>query len=270
MPQNSHCAFLAAHPKAILVDITDTQGSVPRETGAFMLVAEHSIWGTIGGGPLEFIVVRKARELLSGIGTTTMMDIPLGPEIGQCCGGRVRLRFNRVTETVVGELEDRCRRESRSLPNVFIFGAGHVGQALATALARLPIATTIIDTRREILANLPAETRAWSTSMPEAVVRKAPSGAALVILTHDHELDFRIARKALERDDLAYVGMIGSASKRECFSTWFTREAGVNNSWLERLTLPIGGSLVKDKRPAVIAAMVTAEIFTIFSRQKQR
>jgi xanthine dehydrogenase accessory factor len=96
--------------------------------------------------------------------------------------------------------------------------------------------------------------------MPEALVAEIPAGSALVILTHDHALDFLIAREALARTDLAYTGMIGSATKRATFASWLSREGGGERTWLDRLTLPIGGSAVRDKRPEVIAAMTTAEI----------
>src|SRR6478735_1491269 len=99
--------FLVTHPDTILIDITGTQGSTPRETGTFMLVAIDTIWGTIGGGQFEFMAIANARKLLQGADGRNVMDIPLGPEIGQCCGGRTQLRFRRVTEDVVRELEER-------------------------------------------------------------------------------------------------------------------------------------------------------------------
>jgi len=101
-------------------------------------------------------------------------------------------------------------------------------------------------------------------------VKDMPAGAALVILTHDHALDFLIAREALARADLAYAGMIGSATKRATFANWLSREAGGERSWLDRLTLPIGGSAVKDKRPHVIAAMTAAEILTALASYRDR
>jgi len=64
--------------------------------------------------------------------------------------------------------------------------------------------------------------------------------------------------------------MIGSATKRATFASWLSREAGGERSWLERLTLPIGGSFVKDKRPEVIAAMTAAEILTALAAYRDR
>jgi xanthine dehydrogenase accessory factor len=270
VPGSDFRAFLALQPEAVLIEISGTQGSTPRETGTFMLVSASSLWGTIGGGQFEFIAIGNARELLAGTGGNDLMDIPLGPEIGQCCGGRTQLRFRRVTDAVRDDLEKKQESEAERLPEVYVFGAGHVGRALAAALAPLPLSTTVIETRQDELANLPASTKSRLVPIPEALVKDMPAGAALVILTHDHALDFLIAREALARTDLAYIGMIGSATKRATFASWLSREAGGERSWLERLTLPIGGSFVKDKRPEVIAAMTAAEILTALAAYRDR
>ncbi|ANK86761.1 MULTISPECIES: xanthine dehydrogenase accessory protein XdhC [unclassified Rhizobium] len=262
--------FLAAHPESVLVDITGTQGSTPREAGAFMLVSPTALWSTIGGGQFEFMAIANAREMLAGTGGALIMDIPLGPEIGQCCGGRTQLRFRRLTKALTDELEARLAGEIERLPEVFLFGAGHVGRALAAALAPLPLSVTVVETRQQELANLPDETKARLVPMPEALVKDIPAGGAVVILTHDHALDFLIAREALERTDLAYTGMIGSATKRATFASWLSREGGGERGWMERLTLPIGGSVVSDKRPEVIAAMTTAEILTALATYRMR
>ncbi|MEF0938567.1 xanthine dehydrogenase accessory protein XdhC [Rhizobium sp. BR 362] len=260
--------FLAVNPRTILVEITETQGSTPREAGTFMLVSEHAIWGTIGGGQFEFMAIGNARELLAGNGVE-VMDIPLGPEIGQCCGGRTELRFQKMTAQLLEELEAKRASEAEHRPEAHLFGAGHVGHALAAALAPLPLSVTVVETRKEELANLPAETKTVLSPMPEALVQDIPAGSAIVILTHDHALDFLIAKEALARADLAYVGMIGSATKRATFSHWLIREGGDKAS-LERLTLPIGGATVKDKRPEVIAAMTAAELLTAFAAYASR
>ncbi|WP_283194098.1 xanthine dehydrogenase accessory protein XdhC [Rhizobium sp. AN80A] len=254
--------FLATHPETILIDITGTQGSTPRETGTFMLVSADTIWGTIGGGQFEFMAIANARKLLQGADASETMDIPLGPEIGQCCGGRTRLRFREVTDAVIRELEERSSDEAARRPEIWLFGAGHVGRALAVALSPLPLDVTVIETREEELAHLPEGITARLVAMPEALVQEMREGAAVVILTHDHALDFLIAREALARTDLAYTGMIGSATKRATFASWLQREAGGDKAWMERLTLPIGGHAVRDKRPEMIAAMTTAEILT--------
>ena len=213
MPDLALPAFLAAHPQAILVAIDEARGSTPRDRGTVMLVADKAIWGTIGGGQFEFMAIDNARALLAG-GGETEMDIPLGPEIGQCCGGRTRLSFSLVTPEIARSLGERLSQEAEQNPSVFLFGAGHVGLALARALAPLPLAVTVVETRAEALLDVPDGIAARHVAMPEAMVEEIPAGGAAVILTHDHALDFLIAREALTRPDLPYVGMIGSATKR--------------------------------------------------------
>jgi xanthine dehydrogenase accessory factor len=253
--------FLALH-RAILVDMTEARGSTPREAGTFMLVADGAIWGTIGGGQFEYMAIDNARAMLAGGGQTTM-TIPLGPEIGQCCGGNTRLSFTEVGDDVAATLDRRLRQEQDARPGVFLFGSGHVGQALARALAPLPFAVTVVETRAEALADLPAGIARRLTAMPEACVADILPGGAAIILTHDHALDFLIAERALSRSDLGYVGMIGSATKRATFAHWLKRQNGENDAteaMMARLVLPVGGALVRDKRPEVIAALVAAEL----------
>jgi len=252
--------FLAQNPKAILVEIAEARGSTPREAGTVMLVGANSLWGTIGGGQFEFLAIDHARAMLGGKTMPETLDIPLGPEIGQCCGGRTLLRFSDGTPAVIETLQQRLADEHRRQPDVYLFGAGHVGRALAVALAPLPITVTVVETRAEELLHLPDGIITRHVAMPEAMVASIRPGGAAIILTHDHALDFLIAREALARSEkLAYVGMIGSATKRATFASWLKREGG-DAGWMDHLTLPIGGTAVKDKRPSVIAALVAAEL----------
>jgi xanthine dehydrogenase accessory factor len=210
------------------------------------------------------MAIDHARAMLRTGAAEDRMDIPLGPEIGQCCGGRTLIRFRRITAEIATGLEARLKGEAEQQPAVFIFGAGHVGKALADALSLLPLTLTVVETRESELRDLPSAVASILTPMPEAFVPKIPANGAAIIVTHDHALDFLIAKEALARDDLAYVGMIGSKTKRATFAHWLERE-GEPPSRLAKLTLPIGGTSVRDKRPAVIAALVAAELLQAFS-----
>lgn len=255
--------FLATSGPAILIEIESVKGSSPREAGTFMLVSETSLWETIGGGQFEYMAIDHARAMLKGKSDTATLDIPLGPEIGQCCGGRTRLRFSHVTSEVTESLSNRLQQDNKKNPAIYIFGAGHVGKALANTLSLLPVKITVIETRPTELVGLPPNVDAKASAMPEAIVATIPSGSAIVIVTHDHAVDFLIAKEALARSDLAYVGMIGSKTKRATFAHWLERE-GEPASSLDRLILPIGGNSVRDKRPAIIAALVAAELLQAF------
>lgn len=262
-------AFLAAHPATVVAEITATRGSTPREAGALMLIAPTAVIGTIGGGALEYMVIDRARQVLRTGEAGDDLDIPLGPEIGQCCGGRVDIAMRRVDATRAEALLARLDAETAARPHVYLFGAGHVGHALAAALAPLPLHVHVVDTRASELAGLPDNVEAVASPMPEAVVRSAPKGSAYVILTHDHALDFLIAFEALKRADSPYVGMVGSKTKRARFRSWCLSEGG-DPAALDRLVLPIGGGAypqgLGDKRPAVIAALAAAEILVQIGR----
>lgn len=251
--------FLAANPDAIVCTLASVRGSSPREQGAFMLVGRTGLFGTIGGGALEHMVIEHARRLIASGQAEEAMDVPLGPEIGQCCGGRVAVSLCYAEAAARDRLAAWVAAEDAALPYVYVFGAGHVGRALAQCLSLLPVRLEVIDTRREELNLLPVGIAAHAVAMPEAVVRSAPQGSSYVILTHDHALDFLIAQEALARTDAPYVGMVGSRTKRAKFSSWFLAEGG-DAAALERLVLPIGRQGLGDKRPEVIAALAAAEI----------
>ncbi|MDB5613617.1 MAG: xdhC [Devosia sp.] len=252
-------AFLASNADAIVCELTSVRGSSPREQGTFMLVGRSALFGTIGGGALEYMVIEHARRLIASGQAEAAMDVPLGPEIGQCCGGRVGVSLAYADGARRAELAALVAAEDAALPHVYVFGAGHVGRALAQILSILPLQLEVIDTRREELELLPEGIAARVVPMPEAVVRAAPVGSSYVILTHDHALDFLIAQEALARLDAPYVGMVGSQTKRAKFANWFSGEGGDAKA-LTRLVLPIGQHGLGDKRPAVIAALAAAEI----------
>ncbi len=251
--------FLDDNRKAILVSVKAAKGSTPRDTDAWMLVSPGGLFGTIGGGQLEFLAIDRARAVLGGNETEGDWSQPLGPEIGQCCGGHLTLGFKLLGEESRAALLADWQRAQTALPQVFLFGAGHVGTALAEALVLLPVRVTVVETRADALEGLPGGVQAKLAPMPEAIVRDAPAGSAFIVLTHDHALDFLIVSEALNHGDASYVGMIGSATKRAVFRRSFLEEGG-SEERLAKLICPIGGSDMRDKRPAVIAALTAAEV----------
>ena len=299
-------AFLDASAAVAFVEVADAKGSTPREKGAWMLVSPDSIYGTIGGGQLEYMALDEARAVLrslpsplrgsfklrvgsggeqmfarpandgglhlrsapSGALTNprlaerTILDIPLGPEIGQCCGGRVEVAISLVDKAKRDALLRAAKADDARRPRVLIFGGGHVGHALAAAFSLLPVRPVVVETRQEALDGIPADVETRLTPVPEEMVREAPANSAFVVLTHDHALDFLIVAEALKRQDAAYVGMIGSKTKKATFKNWFLKTAGGSEDEFARLVSPIGGDIVKDKRPSVIAALAAAEIMT--------
>ena len=252
--------FLKTCDGVVHVKIDEAYGSTPRETGAWMLVSETSIFRTIGGGQLENMAIEKARQLLATMSNEPVkMSIPLGPDIGQCCGGKVDISLKILDPTASQEIAAAHEHEADNLPSVYIFGAGHVGNALADALLLLPVNPVLIDTRADMLALAPEAIEKRLTALREAEVRGARAGSAFVVLTHDHALDFLITREALARDDATFVGMIGSKTKRATFNNWIRREGGDKIN-IARLNCPMGNSSLKDKRPEVISVLIAAQV----------
>ncbi|WOI35295.1 xanthine dehydrogenase accessory protein XdhC [Tritonibacter scottomollicae] len=254
----------AAGPVASL-RLTRVRGSSPRATGTEMFVRAEALLGTIGGGQLEHIAIEAARDLLAAGNLSHHMDVPLGPEIGQCCGGRVEIAITRMSASDKSAAVEAAQVEDAARPAVHILGAGHVGRALADLFQHLPLRTVLIDQRQDELNQSEALVERRLSAIPEIEVMNAAPGSAFIVLTHDHGLDFLLTSAALQRGDAAYVGMIGSATKRAKFASW-TQEHCDGLSVAD-LICPIGAGGSRDKRPAVIAALVAAEVITALTSE---
>lgn len=258
-------AFFTQNEWVMQVTLMDVLGSSPRNAGTVMYVAANALWGTIGGGQLEFMVIKRAREMLGNTMISDSIDIPLGPEIGQCCGGRVKVSLNLMTPRNKKNALEYAERANTELPHVYIMGAGHVGRALANQLQYMPVHCVLIDTRADEVARCNAQVETRISAIPEFDIQTAPKGSAFVVLTHDHALDFLLTSAALERGDASYVGMIGSATKRAKFASWCKTQC--DGQTIQDLNCPIGASGSHDKRPSVIAAFVAAEIIAELTSQ---
>ena len=146
------------------------------------------------------------------------------------------------------------------LSPLWLFGAGHVGNALVRVLAALPFRVTWVDSREEAFpAAIPGNVSVLCSDAPEAEVSAAPRGAFYLVLTHSHDLDYAIVRAILARDDFAWAGLIGSATKRRRFAQRLARQ-GVAPESVARLTCPIGIAGISSKLPGAIAVAVAAQV----------
>ena len=262
-------AQLAEEP-AVLVTVASTRGSVPRESGAWMVVFAHQIMGTVGGGHLELDAIKLARTQLLQSSAPPEAAQPhihryaLGPSLGQCCGGEVHLQFERVAQ---GDLDAlRQRLAPMHLP-VALFGGGHVGHALVAALGLLPFDVTWVDSREGIFPpQLPDNVQCeHSDPVQEAVPGLAPLSRVL-IMSFSHAEDLDIVLACLDRQraqaDLPYIGLIGSRTKWATFRKRLTAR-GYAEAELAHITCPIGVPGIDDKRPEVIAASVAAQLLQV-------
>jgi xanthine dehydrogenase accessory factor len=256
--RDTAAAWLAAGTPAVVVEVTQALGSVPREAGTRMLVGATHCDGTIGGGHLELKAIERARRLLAAGETTPQSaHYPLGPALGQCCGGAVTLGFSPLDTAAVAAWPPAAPRFHLQL-----YGAGHVGRAIVNALGPLNVRVDWIDERDEEFppdSDLPAHTRKLCVDALEAEVREAPRGAFYLVLTHRHDLDLRIAEAILRRDDFGFFGLIGSETKRARFIHRF-EERGIAAEVIARMTCPIGVPGIVGKEPEVIAASVVAQL----------
>ncbi|KAB8123332.1 xanthine dehydrogenase accessory protein XdhC [Komagataeibacter medellinensis] len=246
------------------ISVSGARGSTPREAGTFMLLTQAQQSGTIGGGDLEWNAIHHARVLLRGGGARVEQRISLGGNSGQCCGGEVVLVLDvpcaDELDRILARLEDMRRHQ----PLLLLFGAGHVGRALAHVLAPLPLRLAWSDSRpHEFGAVIPHGVMVYDDGDWEQLVASAPPNSGALVLTQSHALDSLIVASILERGDFRYVGLIGSATKRRRFEAGF-RHIGLSEARIATMVCPIGDQGVRDKRPAVIAALVAAEIVTRF------
>jgi xanthine dehydrogenase accessory factor len=147
-----------------------------------------------------------------------------------------------------------------------LFGAGHVGRAIVNILRDLPVRIIWVDSRdNQFPAEIPDNVECICSDIPEAEVDAAPAGSYFLIMTHDHALDQSLSEQILKRDDFAYFGLIGSASKRRLFETRMHRR-GIPKQLFKRMTCPIGVDGIDSKQPAAIAISVAAELMQVYDR----
>ncbi len=242
----------------VLITVEETQGSAPREAGTAMWVDARGIQGTIGGGKLEFQAIEQARKLLDDPDRSEVTQkYALGPLLEQCCGGSVVLK---LTKKPVTERE-ALLRDSRLFAPLYMFGAGHVGRAVARALRPLPFRITWVDGRtHEFPDFLPKNAIKIIDHDAVKVVGEAPADALYLVFTHSHQLDYDITAAVLKRGDARYCGLIGSKTKRARFENRLLKETGITATDLRNLTCPIGIEGIGGKEPEVIAAAVAAQL----------
>jgi xanthine dehydrogenase accessory factor len=230
----------------VLVTQIEVMGSAPRENGAKMVITADGLFGSIGGGSLEFQAAAEARGMLTQNKREPKIEKAiLGPDMRQCCGGAVTLLFEPFFPAAL---------------TLAVFGAGHVAQALVHVLDGVPMHLLWIDERDAIFpADLPRFVRTLSVSDPLTAIVRIPAGAHVLVMTHSHERDFQLIHALVKRDDLSFLGLIGSASKWAQFRHRLSKD-GVSDDLIAKVHCPIGLPGLKGKRPTEIAISVAAQL----------
>ncbi|BCG25657.1 xanthine dehydrogenase accessory protein XdhC [Pseudomonas tohonis] len=235
----------------VLVTIIEERGSTPRNSGSKMVVSDDRIYETIGGGHLEFKAMEIAREMLRTRSQDTRLErFSLGASLGQCCGGATVLLFEPMGQPQA---------------HIALFGAGHVGRALAPLLASLPCKVRWIDSREnEFPASIPAGVEKVINDEVVDEVERMPAGSYFIVMTHNHQLDLELTAAILKRNDFAYYGLIGSKTKRVKFEHRL-RDRGFAPETVQRMRCPMGIAEVKGKLPAEIAISIAGEIIATYN-----
>ncbi len=266
---------------AVVVEVTQARGSVPRGVGTRMLIAADETRGTIGGGHLELKAMTVARAMLDRLGPTDAVgdeaasiatrtaSFALGPSLGQCCGGTVTLGFAPLDAAALASWP-----RYEPLFHLQLHGAGHVGRAIATLLATLDVSVDWFDERDDGFPSLttlgspwPGHIRRVDAERVEAEVRHAPPGAFYLVLTHEHALDLRLIETVLRRGDAGFAGLIGSDTKLAGFAHRLEAR-GVPADAIASLRCPIGIDGIEGRAPEVIALAVVAELMQIATARR--
>ena len=228
-----------------VVTVTGCTGSTPREVGAKMLVLQGGeISGTIGGGHLEELAIKDAVKCLEA-GAAKTIRYPLGAKTGQCCGGIVDLLIEVVNTG----------------PALYLFGAGHVGQAVCRSLVGTPFTVHVIDEREEWVKSpqIPSEVIRHHCEWADFVLdaRWDQEKAYVAIMTHRHDTDQAIVEDVIRRP-AKYIGLIGSEAKWERFKQRLGAR-GIEDTALARVKCPIGID-TGGKAPQEVAISLAAEL----------
>lgn len=239
---------------AVMITVITEKGSTPRNTGAKMLVTALAQYDTIGGGHLEYKAIAQAREMMTQRAWQVQQeDYSLGASLGQCCGGSTRLLFEPL----------HCRQ-----PSIVVFGAGHVAQALIPILRQLPCRIRWVDQRAEQFNGVDfSDVEQVISETPVDEVARQGVASYYLVMTHDHQLDQRLAQAILARDDAAYFGLIGSRTKRVKFEHRL-RARGISERQLQQMICPVGVSEVIGKLPIEIAISIAAQIVAHYNADR--
>ncbi|MBS56526.1 MAG: xanthine dehydrogenase accessory protein XdhC [Rickettsiales bacterium] len=245
--------------KIIKAKIILAEGSVPRNIGTFMFISKNKLFGSIGGGQLEYQITDISKKNLGKKNfKQEIINIPLGPSIGQCCGGYVQIKlelYKNGNEALKSE-----KNKSTSLNDLYIFGAGHVGQQLSSRVTDLDFNVNLIDSRENYL-NLQTDKNVNKilAKNPWLLIKNLPTKSYFIILTHSHDYDFKIINEILRLKKFEFLGLIGSSTKFQRFKSRLIK-LGHKNQMLNKIECPIGLKNISSKKPAEIAISIIGRI----------
>ncbi|MCF6296192.1 MAG: xanthine dehydrogenase accessory protein XdhC [Flavobacteriaceae bacterium] len=231
-----------------LVTVTKCLGSTPCVVSSRMIVTkEKELFGTIGGGKLEFLAIDEAIKAIEE-NRIIETSYTLGPEFEQCCGGKVELIIEPMNQS----------------PELFLFGAGHIGVEICQLLKDTPFQVNLIDSRKDWLSNLDFDKSVTSCTVDTTDFKSFKdvvhwgNNCYVLIMTHDHKIDFDIVAMALQ-NETKFLGLIGSKTKRARFNNMLINELSIKEGMTNvvcPIGLEIGGNSPKEIAISVVAQLL--------------
>ena len=256
----------------ILATIIKTKGSVPRNENVSMAVSSSKQYGTIGGGELEYQVIKESNDLLNNFDCNEKnIELPLGPNLGQCCGGFVKIQLSKFKNgknlLLKHNLKEQIINQNQ---NLYIFGAGHVASALLSKLDGVGFNIFVIDSRENFISNITTDYVFPILAKDHTIIIKnAPSKSYYLVLTHSHQLDLSICDSILKKNDFTFIGLIGSKTKKIRFEKRLI-ETGYDKKLIDKIECPIGINSIQGKEPDVIAISIIARLLEYKSSQAKK
>jgi xanthine dehydrogenase accessory factor len=240
----------------VIATVLGAAGSIPRDQGSKMVITADADFDSLGGGHLEFSVMNKAREMIaSGQAGNHIEHFPLGASLGQCCGGSVTVLMESFVQQGL---------------NLTVFGAGHVAKALMKILADLPGQIRWVDSRAgQFPAEVASNIKKSIEEYPVDIISTLPKGSQLLILTHNHQLDFDLVEAALNREDFSFIGCIGSQTKAERFQMRL-RHKNFSQQQIESVICPVGMLDIPGKLPMEVAVSMAAQLIAFQHQGEQK
>ena len=230
----------------VLATVIESGGSTPRLNGASLVCDGHTFAGTIGGGAVEKKVLSECVRLLDSDERTKTINVHLVRDLAMCCGGNMTIFLNKTEAS----------------PDLVVFGAGHIGQALAKLSKETDFTVTVVDERSEWLnAERFGSDISCADEDPISYARSAgiSNSTYCLVVTHAHDLDQSIIEKLITQTNKpSFIGLIGSKGKWARFRSRLLAK-GISEDQLAAVYCPCGLD-IGSETPTEIAVSVLAQM----------
>ena len=232
----------------VIATVLGASGSIPRDQGSKMVITANQQFDTLGGGHLEFKVAEKAQSLIAENNVGNSIEhFPLGASLGQCCGGSVTVLFESFAQQGM---------------HLTVFGAGHVAKALMSILGGLPGQVNWVDNRENMFpdeSQVPSNVKMHLMEYPTDIINTLPENSQILVLTHNHQLDYELVETALKKGNFSFVGCIGSETKAKRFQMRLQHK-GFNEEQISQMLCPVGELDIPGKLPMQVAVSMAAQL----------